>query len=84
LTNKKKRTFTRTLIKETHGIPKVQCGAPGIHSDASEHVRCAEPDTLNPRSQVYVAVAFRVSFPSKPEVKDIDPFSGGKRGPQSV
>ena len=57
----------------------VQFGAAGSHLDVSVHVRCAGPDKLNPRSHAYVAVAFRVLFPSKPGVKDIDPFSGVRR-----
>jgi len=62
---------------------KVQFGALGSHSDVSVHVRCAEPDILNPRSHVYVAVANRVLLPCIPGVKFNIPFSGGKRFPQS-
>jgi len=62
----------------------VQFGAAGSHPDNSVHVRCAEPDILNPRSHAYIAVAFNVLFPTKPVVKYIDPFSGGKSGPHSV
>jgi len=57
----------------------VQFGAAGSHSEVSVHVRCAEPDMLNPRLHVYVAVAFSVLFPTKPNVKESDPFSGGIR-----
>jgi len=63
---------------------KVQFGAPGIHSDVLVHVRCAEPDRLNPRSHVYVAVAKRVWLPCIPAVKLNNPFSGGNRLPQSI
>jgi len=65
-------------------ILKEQFGAPGSHSDVSIQVRWAEPDILYPMSHVYVAVAIKVLFPSKPAVKYIDPFSGGARWPQSV
>jgi len=65
-------------------ILKVQFGAPGCHSDVSVHVRCAEPDRLYPRSHAYVAVAFKVLFPCKPPEEKMNPFSGGKRRPQSV
>jgi len=43
-----------------------------------------EPDRLNPRSQVYVAVANKVLFPSKPAVNFNNPFSGDNRSPQSI
>ena len=65
-------------------VHKVQIGAAGSHSDDSVHVRLTGPDRVNPMSHVYVAVAFKVLFPTKPEVKYIDPFSVGKRGPHSV
>jgi len=57
----------------------VQFGAAGSHSDVSVHVRCVGPDIFNPISQVYVAVAFKVLFPTKPGSKESDPFSGGIR-----
>jgi len=63
---------------------EVQFGAPGSHSDVSVHVRCAGPDRLYPRSQVYVADASRVLLPCRPVVVFNIPFSGGKRIPQSI
>jgi len=63
---------------------KVQFGAPGSHSDVLVHIRCAGPDILNPRSQVYVADERRVLLPCRPAVTFIIPFSTGKRFPQSI
>jgi len=65
-------------------LPKEQFGAPGSHSDVLVHMRCTGPDKSNPISHAYVAVAFKVLFPSKPAVEDINPFSGGERSPQSM
>ena len=63
---------------------KVQFGAPGSHSDVLVQVRCVGPDRLNPRSQVYVADAYKVLFPSNPALRFSNPFSGDKRLPQSI
>jgi len=63
---------------------RVQAGASGSHSDVLVHVRCAGPDILNPRSQVYVADARSVLLPCIPAVTFNIPFSGGKRFPQSI